>query len=98
MEPSTQCLPLDGNDDWPVDGLPFYAKYITIERSILWVIIIKQIVFIVKLVIWMQFVQFVHLVSDPCTLDIDGITIGLTSTDVLFHLGAEEISRFAFYS
>lgn len=34
----------------------------------------------------------VHWVSDPCTLDIDGVIIGLTSTDILFHLGAEEIS------
>lgn len=39
-------------------------------------------------------VQFVTLVSDPCTLDIDGVSVGLTSTDVLFHLGAEEISRY----
>uniref|UniRef100_A0A8D0KSR6 DNA polymerase alpha subunit B n=1 Tax=Strix occidentalis caurina TaxID=311401 RepID=A0A8D0KSR6_STROC len=34
----------------------------------------------------------VHLVSDPCTLDIDGVVLGLTSTDLLFHMGAEEIS------
>jgi len=34
----------------------------------------------------------VHCVSDPCTLDINGVIIGLTSTDILFHLGAEEIS------
>ncbi|KAM9833573.1 DNA polymerase alpha subunit B [Syngnathus typhle] len=34
----------------------------------------------------------VTLVSDPCTLLIDGVTFGLTSTDILFHLGAEEIS------
>jgi len=33
-------------------------------------------------------------VSDPCTLDIDGFIVGLTSTDVLFHLGAEEISGY----
>jgi DNA polymerase alpha subunit B len=36
--------------------------------------------------------SYVHFVSDPCTLDIDGVVIGLTSTDILFHLGAEEIS------
>nr|XP_020447769.1 DNA polymerase alpha subunit B [Monopterus albus] len=36
--------------------------------------------------------QHVTLVSDPCTLLIDGVTIGLTSTDILFHMGAEEIS------
>ncbi|XP_042748198.1 DNA polymerase alpha subunit B-like [Lagopus leucura] len=29
---------------------------------------------------------------DPCTLDIDGVVLGLTSTDLLFHLGTEEIS------
>ncbi|XP_077388690.1 DNA polymerase alpha subunit B [Festucalex cinctus] len=34
----------------------------------------------------------VTLVPDPCTLLIDGVTFGLTSTDILFHLGAEEIS------
>ncbi|XP_075382235.1 DNA polymerase alpha subunit B [Mycteria americana] len=34
----------------------------------------------------------VHFVSDPCTLDIDGVVFGLTSTDLLFHMGAEEIS------
>ncbi|XP_064811219.1 DNA polymerase alpha subunit B isoform X2 [Oncorhynchus masou masou] len=32
------------------------------------------------------------LVPDPCTLLIDGVTFGLTSTDILFHMGAEEIS------
>ncbi|XP_062456792.1 DNA polymerase alpha subunit B [Rhea pennata] len=34
----------------------------------------------------------VHFVSDPCTLEIDGTVFGLTSTDLLFHMGAEEIS------
>ncbi|KAJ8337953.1 hypothetical protein SKAU_G00369190 [Synaphobranchus kaupii] len=34
----------------------------------------------------------VSLVSDPCTLLIGGVTFGLTSTDILFHMGAEEIS------
>ncbi|XP_069036494.1 DNA polymerase alpha subunit B [Lepisosteus oculatus] len=34
----------------------------------------------------------VTFVSDPCTLLIDGVTFGLTSTDILFHMGAEEIS------
>ncbi|XP_075597583.1 DNA polymerase alpha subunit B [Balearica regulorum gibbericeps] len=34
----------------------------------------------------------VRFVSDPCTLDIDGVVFGLTSTDLLFHMGAEEIS------
>ncbi|XP_071961959.1 DNA polymerase alpha subunit B-like [Antedon mediterranea] len=36
--------------------------------------------------------QRIHFVSDPCTLDINGIVFGITSTDILFHLGAEEIS------
>lgn len=36
--------------------------------------------------------QRVSLVPDPCTLLIDGVTFGLTSTDILFHMGAEEIS------
>lgn len=34
----------------------------------------------------------VRLVSEPCTLSINGVTFGLTSTDLLFHMGAEEIS------
>ncbi|KAK2849043.1 hypothetical protein Q5P01_008877 [Channa striata] len=36
--------------------------------------------------------QRVTLVPDPCTLLINGVTFGLTSTDILFHMGAEEIS------
>jgi len=31
-------------------------------------------------------------VSDPCTLSISGVTVSLTSSDILFHLGKEEIS------
>lgn len=34
----------------------------------------------------------VTLVPDPCTLLIEGVAVGLTSTDILFHMGAEEIS------
>ncbi|KAI4530112.1 hypothetical protein MG293_019968, partial [Ovis ammon polii] len=34
----------------------------------------------------------VRLVSEPCTLSINGVTFGLTSTDLLFHMGAEEIT------
>uniref|UniRef100_A0A8D0CFT8 DNA polymerase alpha subunit B n=1 Tax=Scleropages formosus TaxID=113540 RepID=A0A8D0CFT8_SCLFO len=34
----------------------------------------------------------VSLVSDPSTLLIGGVTFGLTSTDIFFHMGAEEIS------
>nr|XP_057918755.1 DNA polymerase alpha subunit B isoform X2 [Doryrhamphus excisus] len=34
----------------------------------------------------------VTLAPDPCTLLIGGVTFGLTSTDILFHMGAEEIS------
>ncbi|XP_063173148.1 DNA polymerase alpha subunit B [Candoia aspera] len=37
--------------------------------------------------------QRVLFVPDPCTLEIDGVIFGLTSVDVLFHVGAEEISR-----
>ncbi|KAM4733217.1 DNA polymerase alpha subunit B [Anableps anableps] len=36
--------------------------------------------------------QRVTFAPDPCTLLIDGVTFGLTSTDILFHMGAEEIS------
>ncbi|KAM8816588.1 DNA polymerase alpha subunit B isoform 1-T1 [Rhynchonycteris naso] len=34
----------------------------------------------------------VQFVSEPCSLSINGVVFGLTSTDVLFHMGAEEIS------
>ncbi|XP_057707050.1 DNA polymerase alpha subunit B isoform X2 [Corythoichthys intestinalis] len=34
----------------------------------------------------------VTLVPDPCTVLINGVTFGITSTDILLHLGAEEIS------
>ncbi|XP_038078609.1 DNA polymerase alpha subunit B-like [Patiria miniata] len=34
-----------------------------------------------------------HFMSDPCTLTINGIVFGLTSSDILFHLGSEEISH-----
>ncbi|XP_039624981.1 DNA polymerase alpha subunit B [Polypterus senegalus] len=36
--------------------------------------------------------QRVHLVPDPCTLNINGVVFGLTSTDIIFHMGTEEIS------
>ncbi|XP_046500585.1 DNA polymerase alpha subunit B isoform X2 [Equus quagga] len=34
----------------------------------------------------------VHFLSEPCSFSINGVIFGLTSTDVLFHMGAEEIS------
>ena len=30
--------------------------------------------------------------SDPCLLNIEGVLFGVTATDILFHLGKEEIS------
>ncbi|KAM6995810.1 LOW QUALITY PROTEIN: DNA polymerase alpha subunit B [Passerculus sandwichensis] len=33
----------------------------------------------------------VLLLPEPCTLDVDGVVFGLSSTDLLLHLGAEEI-------
>ncbi|XP_075982564.1 DNA polymerase alpha subunit B [Anticarsia gemmatalis] len=33
-----------------------------------------------------------HFVPDPCTLNINGIVIGVTSTDILMHISQEEIS------
>lgn len=36
--------------------------------------------------------KHVHFVSDPSTLTIDGVVFGITSTDILFHLGSEEIA------
>nr|CAG4636258.1 EOG090X07VJ [Eubosmina coregoni]SVE69858.1 EOG090X07VJ [Eubosmina coregoni] len=33
-----------------------------------------------------------HFFSDPCVVDVDGVLIGLTSTDILFHLSKEEIA------
>ncbi|MGH0132775.1 UNVERIFIED_CONTAM: hypothetical protein FKN15_050355 [Acipenser sinensis] len=38
--------------------------------------------------------QRVLLLPDPCTLDLSGVVIGVTSTDILFHMGAEEISSY----
>ena len=32
------------------------------------------------------------MVPDPCTLVIDDVVFGITSTDILFHLGMEETS------
>ncbi|PZC75490.1 hypothetical protein B5X24_HaOG206031 [Helicoverpa armigera] len=34
----------------------------------------------------------IHFVPDPCTLNINGIVIGVTSTDILMHISQEEIS------
>lgn len=34
----------------------------------------------------------IHFVPDPTTLNINGIIIGVTSTDVLMHISQEEIS------
>ncbi|XP_045153103.1 DNA polymerase alpha subunit B [Echinops telfairi] len=34
----------------------------------------------------------VHFVSEPCSVSVNGAVFGLTSTDLLFHMGAEEIS------
>ncbi|XP_060032077.1 DNA polymerase alpha subunit B [Erinaceus europaeus] len=34
----------------------------------------------------------VQFVSEPCSLMVNGVVFGLTSTDLLFHMGAEEIS------
>mmetsp|Transcript_118648 Transcript_118648/g.232972 ORF Transcript_118648/g.232972 Transcript_118648/m.232972 type:complete len:169 (-) Transcript_118648:94-600(-) len=34
----------------------------------------------------------VHCMSNPCTFRVNEITIGATSTDVLFHMSAEEIN------
>ncbi|CAL8268643.1 unnamed protein product [Boreogadus saida] len=36
--------------------------------------------------------QRVTMAPDPCTLLVEGVALGLTSTDILFHMGAEEIS------
>nr|CAG4643281.1 EOG090X07VJ [Ilyocryptus agilis] len=33
-----------------------------------------------------------HFFSDPCILNVNGVYIGLTSTDILFHLSKEEIA------
>ncbi len=32
------------------------------------------------------------MAPDPCTFSVEGVVFGATSTDVLFHLGREEIS------
>jgi DNA polymerase alpha subunit B len=30
---------------------------------------------------------------DPCMFSVDGVVFGVTSTDVLFHLGKEELNK-----
>jgi len=37
----------------------------------------------------------IHMMSDPCTVMINDVCFGLTSTDILFHLGAEEAAAHA---
>ncbi|CAL4149170.1 unnamed protein product, partial [Meganyctiphanes norvegica] len=37
-------------------------------------------------------IRGITCVSDPALLDIDGIVVALSSTDIIFHLGKEEIS------
>eukprot|EP00581_Thalassiosira_minuscula_P019634 CAMPEP_0183723324 /NCGR_PEP_ID=MMETSP0737-20130205/14933_1 /TAXON_ID=385413 /ORGANISM="Thalassiosira miniscula, Strain CCMP1093" /LENGTH=749 /DNA_ID=CAMNT_0025953585 /DNA_START=59 /DNA_END=2308 /DNA_ORIENTATION=- len=34
--------------------------------------------------------QRIHCVSNPCTLRINDVTVGITSTDVLFHISSDE--------
>ncbi|KAK3093718.1 hypothetical protein FSP39_019217 [Pinctada imbricata] len=34
----------------------------------------------------------VHFLPDPCMVSVNGVVFGITSTDVLFHMGSEEIS------
>lgn len=41
----------------------------------------------------LHFLQHVHFMPDPCMLSINGIVFGVTSTDVLFQLGSEEIAQ-----
>lgn len=36
----------------------------------------------------------IRMMPDPCTIMINDVSIGITSTDILFHLGAEEVSSF----
>ena len=35
----------------------------------------------------------IRMMTDPCIVHVDGIMFGITSTDILFHLGKEEMSR-----
>ncbi|XP_054717415.1 DNA polymerase alpha subunit B-like [Uloborus diversus] len=38
------------------------------------------------------FLKRLYFASNPCILDIEGVIVAVTSTDILFHLGKEEIS------
>ncbi|XP_046848130.1 LOW QUALITY PROTEIN: DNA polymerase alpha subunit B-like [Xenia sp. Carnegie-2017] len=38
-----------------------------------------------------KIISALHFFSDPCTIEINGFTIGMTSTDVMLHMGGEEI-------
>lgn len=35
--------------------------------------------------------KFMHLVSNPCVLQVNGVVFGITSTDVVFHLSNAEV-------
>lgn len=35
----------------------------------------------------------VHLLSNPATVSVEGVNFGVTSTDVIFHLGSQEITK-----
>ncbi|KAK7103473.1 hypothetical protein V1264_018359 [Littorina saxatilis] len=42
--------------------------------------------------VWASRPQHMHFVPDPCTLVINNVVFGITSTDILFHLSAEEVA------
>lgn len=35
-----------------------------------------------------------HLMPDPCLLDVSGIIFAISSTDILMHLGREEVCKY----
>lgn len=40
----------------------------------------------------LQDFKHIHMMPDPCTVTINNVVFGITSTDILLHLGSEEIS------
>ena len=35
----------------------------------------------------------IHMMTDPCIVNVDGISFGITSTDILFHMCKEEMAQ-----
>lgn len=69
------------------DTLTFKQSYLVLLLNMLTKYLIKTIVHHNHSYCLLQ---RIHFVSDPCTLLVNNVTIGLSSMDILLHLGSEE--------